>query len=244
MRFQILYRLYGQLPELLSSATKDNIQKYLSIGWNATYDVSEILRALDEISLDSINEFCDMVNETEALSIPVDEKDAKIWQDKYSKITNLHTQLEEFSTTWLQGFKSAYATYKECLTLMLASSDLQNPSVTQGCNNEILPALRLPTPMKMLDHHYFFQLIRVQMFGPSMNELFPMPLFDKTQAYQIQTYLEELFHLIQIITLISRKIGLPHNIFKSIPLSSTINKKVKEFFGKPIPQNMYSRLLE
>ena len=43
---------------------------------------------------------------------------------------------------------------------------------------------------------------------------------------------------------LSEKYKISNNIFTCLPLSLTINKKPKDFFGKAISKNTYSILLE
>ncbi len=99
-------------------------------------------------------------------------------------------------------------------------------------------------PVQPLDNHIFLQLLRLQLFGPCPNEMFPFPVVSPEQNYQLRTYFEEIIHIIVVNFILSEKYKIPHNIFTCFPLSLTINKKPRDFFGKPISKNTYSILLE
>ena len=82
--------------------------------------------------------------------------------------------------------------------------------------------------------------------GPLLrkNKKYNHPLFSAEQAYQISVYIEEIYDILCIVSFISEKYKIPHDVIVKLPISVTINKKISDFFGKPISKTTYSILLE
>jgi hypothetical protein len=201
------------------------------------------LKCLESISIETIGEFLSAATEYSLSTSP--EKTNIIAQDKYKNIAQLSDLLHDHNHHWVDGFKSAYSVYKQYLTLIAHTMEVSDPTLAKISKDSLICSIVLSSiPSKPLDHHLFLQLLRVHILGPKEDEKYRHPLFSAEQAYQIAVYLDEIYDILRILAFISEKYKTPHNVFMTLPISITINKKISDFFGKPISKTTYSILLD
>lgn len=135
--------------------------------------------------------------------------------------------------------------YKQYLTLVLETNYVLSGNSALYYKHKAMQYIEtISMPLQPLDHHIFLHLFRVQLVGSYPNDLFPFPIMSPEQAHQLASYLEEIIHIVFLNIIVSEKYNVPQNILTALPLSLTINKKPKDFFGKPISKNTFVIVLE
>ena len=239
-RLEVMEKIHSLLPQIVSKIAVDLIKKYVSLGFQATYSIGPLETCLDLISLALVDEFKVSVDEYHKT-----QNTTLIEQPKYKPLAEFHNLFILFNSQLISGFKKAYMTYKQYLTLILETNYMLSGNSVMYYKNIIMQYIvSINMPLQPLDHHVFLQLLRIQLVGSYPNDLFPFPTVSTEQSNQLNSYLEEIIHIIFINIIVSEKYNIPQHIFTALPLTLTINKKPKEFFGKPLSKNTFSILLE
>jgi hypothetical protein len=210
------------------------------LGFNATYSIVPLQTCLDHISLELVDEYkISMEEYTRTQDTTLIEK------PKYKPITEFHDLFILFHTQLISGLKKAYMVYKQYLTVILETNYVLSGNTAIYYKNKVMQyILSVDMPLQPLDHNIFLQLFRVQLVGSYGKDNFPFPTMSPEQLHQLTSYLEEMIHIVFINIIVSEKYNIPQNMFTALPISLTINKKPKDFFGKPISKNTFSILLE
>lgn len=228
-RLEVMQKIHGLLPQIVSEIAIDIIKKYVSLGFNAAYSIVPIQTCLENISLELINEFKSSVEDYNKTN-----NTTQLDQPKYKPFADFHPNFILFNTQLKSGFKTAYMLYKQYLTLILETNYLLSGNSAMYYKHKIMQYIESGhMPLQPMDHHMFLQLIRVQLAGPYPNDLYPFPILSPDQAHQLASYLEEIINLVFINIIVSEKYSIPQNIFTALPLSLTIKfTKIREKINK------------
>lgn len=238
-RLKVMSKIHGLLPRIVSENAVDIIRKYVSLGFDAAYSIQPILTCLDKISLELLDEFKASTKDFEKT-----QNTTLIDQPKYQPFIEFCKLFIAFDNKIISGYKRAYLTYKQYLIFILQINYVSAGKSEAYYKQYIFEYIKKESmPSQLLDHHLFLQIWRT-LLNCNPNEPFSMPYLSPEQFNQLTIYLEEINHIVFINIIVSEEYNIPHNIFTALPVSLTINKKPKDFFGKPISKNTFSILLE
>lgn len=122
IRCNLLKLIHGLLPQAQAKENIIELQKYISKGFHATYNIEKILKYLDMISLETIDDFISLLLSDSS------PDETKMTQDDKTNIEELLNLLTNHNLHCISGFKSAYSVYKQYLTLIVHTLKVSDPT--------------------------------------------------------------------------------------------------------------------